>query len=431
MCYNGGMKRIVSIAIYAALMVSLSVSASADAFGSFLYSYNYSAGQFLDVSESDWYARYVEDAYNFGLIMGKSSNEFAPEDVLTFGEAVTIVARIRSIYYTGRANFAVSNPFYSVYADYARANGFIDRDGGHDFNAPATRAQFAELIFSALPSEALEEINTISDYGITDVVHGTHFSDAVYALYRAGILSGSDRFGTFLPHSNITRAEVGAITVRLASPDARIRTTLPTQIPAEIIYRRSIDAVFTLETFDTEGESIRTGTGFFITSGGLAVTNLHVLDNAADAEITFSGKDRYAVRGVHAVCRENNLAVISIDSDAGDWSILNMANSDLIETGNTVYVIGNPMELTGTITDGIVSNSMRDVDGSDMIQFSAPISFGSGGSPLLNARGQVIGVASTSYSYGQNLNLAVPINFVKDLRTDQYVSLESLLEHEE
>ena len=199
-------------------------------------------------------------------------------------------------------------------------------------------------------------------------------------------------------------------------------------IPAEVIFQNSADAVFMLETFDKDGESIRTGSGFFISADGLAVTNLHVLENAASAEITLHNGDVYPVRGMHAASEEFNLTIISIDSAEGGWKHLAVADSDLIGVGNSVYVIGSPLALLNTMTAGIISKASRTVDGDTFIQFTAPISFGSGGSPLLNSRGQVIGVASNSFSYGQHLNLAVPINHLKTMTPGDPVSLESLLE---
>ena len=206
------------------------------------------------------------------------------------------------------------------------------------------------------------------------------------------------------------------------------KTALPAQIPAVYIFKQSADAVFLLETFDINGVSIRTGSGFFITETGLAVTNLHVISNAASATITLYNGDVYPVRGVHAISEEFNLTIISIDSDEADWDFLPFADSDLIETGNCVYAIGSPLGFINTMTAGIISNTSREIEGETLIQFTAPISFGSGGSPLLNTRGQVVGVTSSSYSYGQNLNLAVPINHVKTLQPGELVTLESLLD---
>jgi len=437
------MKRLFLVAVAVVLAASLSVyavpaqavhtipalsahtvhSAPAQAdFDNFVYLETYTAGQFRDVRDSDWFARYVKDAYNLGFLRGKSDGVFDPGGYLTLGEAVTLAARVRSIYHTGSAVFPESVPFYSAYADYAISHGIIDAHC--NYSEPATRGSFAAMMHNALPPDAFQAINEIPDYGICDVAPDSAAGAAVYALYRAGILSGSDQYGTFHAGSYITRAETCAVLTRLADPAIRTTTLLPTHVPVEVIFQRNANAVFMLEMFDEKGDSIRTGSGFFISSSGLAVTNLHVIDSAASATITLYSGEVFQVRGIHAFSDERNLVIFSVDSEKGGWSFLTLADSSRIEAGNSVYALGSPRELINTISEGIISYSRREVNWDTLIQFTAPISFGSGGSPLLNTLGQVVGVAASTYTYGQNLNLAVPINFVKELEPGNPVALE-------
>ena len=426
------LKRFLAVILAATLAAAAAPAAALAApggFGNFSSSGEYAAGQFRDVDDASWFALYVESAYNIGFFRGKSAELFDPGGLLTLGESVTLASRLRSIYRTGSAVFAETTPYYAAYAEYALENGIIGEHG--EYGSIVTRAVFAELVYNALPPEAFPEINAVPDYGICDVVPGMRCSEAVYALYRAGVLTGSDRFGTFFPESSITRAEACAVMTRLALPAARLKTILPEILPAELIFERCTDAVFIIETFDANDESIRTGTGFFITGDGLAVTNLHVIENAARATVTLSDGSVYPVCGVHAVTEENNLIIFSIESESAGRSCLALADSALIETGNTVYALGSPLAFINTITEGIVSTKSRVVDGQEFIQFTAPISFGSGGSPLLNTRGQVIGIASSSFSYGQNLNLAVPVNFLKDLEPGACIPLEDFLQGSE
>ena len=394
---------------------------------------DYVQGQFSDVSEPDWYARYVEDAYNFGFFRGLNTDNFKPDSFLTFSESLELVARLSRTYGMGSERGKV------VDSAYALEHGIIE--SRNDISLPANRLQFARLICAALPKEAFPEINSIPDYGICDVVSGMGFEDNIYLLYRAGIFCGTDQYGTFSPEKSITRAEACAMLVRIIDPLARIKAVPPKSIPAVVLYQRCMDAVFLLETFDADGESIRTGTGFFINDTGSAVTNLHVLDNAASAEVTLSSGDICPVSGVVAFSDEHNLAIFSVDlsgvapgsSGAGSQlmpgkNYLKLSDSDLAVAGSAVYALGNPLAYVHTITDGIVANTYREVDGDIFFQFTAPISFGSGGSPVLNALGQVVGVASSSFTYGQNLNLAVPANFIKELEPGVCIPLDELLE---
>jgi len=422
---EGLMKRLISIFLVVAMLLALSVTAIASRSGlhNFRSSGSYNAGQFNDVSGLEWFAEYVENAYNHGLMRGRSGEVFAPRDMITYGEAVALAVRLRRIYFTGSSDLAESVLFYAVYSDYARRHGITG--GAGDYAVPATRAQFAELIHNALPLYMLAAINDIPDYGISDVGIGHSFHNAVYTLYRAGVLNGCYRFGSFRPSSHITRSEAAAIMTRVVVPSARIEFDLPTRLSVEDIFERSADAVFKLEMFDSEGYFIRTGSGFFITDAGHAVTNLHVLDHAVRAIITLADGRSFPVRGVHAFCFEDNLAIISIDTEEDEvWSYLTLANSDRLETGAAVYVIGSPYGLINSITAGIISNARRELDGTGFVQFTAPISFGSGGSPLLNELGQVVGVASSSFPNAQNINLAVPVNLVMRLEVGNYITLE-------
>jgi len=408
----------------ATMVLSLSIFALAiePGFDNFIYSDSFTSGQFSDVDDSDWFSGYVRDAYNFGFLRGRSETSFEPGGHLTLGEAVTLAARLNSIYRTGSADFPASVPFYTVYTEYALTHSIIDRHG--DYSAPITRAQFALVMYNALPSEAFTTTNTIEEFGINDVAPDTTTGRAIYTLYRAGIMTGSDRFGTFFGATKITRAEASAIMVRLASTSARVGMRLPSYIPTEMLFQRSTDAVFMIDTFDEYFNFIRSGSGFFINSDGLAVTALHVIDSAHHAIITLFDGRVYAVSGVRAYDIESNLALFEIDSARRDWRYLILADSDLIEVGNSIYAIGSPRHLINSMSKGIIAFVSRGEGADEMIQFTAPISFGSGGGPVLNTLGQVIGVASSSFVYGQNLNLAIPVNLIRDIQPGSLMTLE-------
>lgn len=184
----------------------------------------YEEGLFEDVPAGEWYAASVAEAYELGLFSGESERSFEPGGKLTTVEAVTLAARMHSIYYTGSEDFTIGRVWYESYVQYALDNGIID--SRYDITSDITRARFADIFSRALPEEALPETGTVLDDVIPDVRSGDAYAGAIYLLYRAGILSGNDDRGTFHPDSTITRAEAAAIVTRMANPALRQSLTL-------------------------------------------------------------------------------------------------------------------------------------------------------------------------------------------------------------
>lgn len=170
---------------------------------------------FLDVSADAWYADSVKTAYQAGLMSGKSETIFDPLGYITLAETITIAARMHSIYSTGEDNFGQSDiRWYAPYVEYTIDN-YILTDFIFDYDATATRAEFVKIIANALPASELSAIKSVEDGDIPDVSLSDDYGKAVYKLYQAGILNGSDEQGTFNPDNNITRAEVAAIICRM------------------------------------------------------------------------------------------------------------------------------------------------------------------------------------------------------------------------
>ena len=220
-------KRISSFLLVLILLITIipltaQAAPSLSNFGK-VYTYN---GQFTDVPSGEWFAEYVQAAYEYDLINGKSSTSYEPDSNLTLAEAVKLAACLHSIYYTSMTNFDSSSaPWYQTYLDYALGNGILE-SGYSDYDANALRSDFALIFARALPEEALTEINDIRDGDIPDVKESYSYGDEVYALYRAGILTGNDSEGTFAPSDNIKRSEVAAIVVRMANASYRRLVTL-------------------------------------------------------------------------------------------------------------------------------------------------------------------------------------------------------------
>lgn len=184
----------------------------------------YTDGQFNDVSAGQWFTDGVAEAVGFGLMVG-SSDGFNPYGDVTLAEAITMAARINSIYRTGTESFdqSVGNEWYQTYLYYSYGNGIIGMDYyNSDVTQKATRAQFAEIFAKSLPEDALSAISNISDNAIPDVRSNESYAPYVYRLYRAGILTGGDALGTFSPKSYITRAEAATIVSRMAESNNRV-----------------------------------------------------------------------------------------------------------------------------------------------------------------------------------------------------------------
>ena len=191
--------------------------------GNFKTVNSYTTGQFKDVAASYWGAPNIARAYELGLMKGSSDTAFDPEGSVTVAQTLTMAARLHSIYTTGAENFVQSGTWYQTYVDYCKANGILTKDFA-DYNAPAKRSDFAAILAAALPEEALSAINTVTS--IPDVAPGSENADAIYALYRAGILTGNDAKGTFGPETSINRAAAAAILTRMADTSLRKNITL-------------------------------------------------------------------------------------------------------------------------------------------------------------------------------------------------------------
>jgi S1-C subfamily serine protease len=154
------------------------------------------------------------------------------------------------------------------------------------------------------------------------------------------------------------------------------------------------------------------GSGFVIDSNGSIATNRHVIEDADSLKIQLSNGEIYDQVYVLADDARRDLALLRIP--AKKLSVLSIPDIEDVDVGDRVYVIGSPMGLQNTFTDGLVS-AKRVIEGTLLIQISAPISPGSSGGPVLNEEGVVVGVATLSLKDAQNLNIAIPSRYVSGL----------------
>ena len=180
------------------------------------------------------------------------------------------------------------------------------------------------------------------------------------------------------------------------------------------IAEKTLAATVYLEMQDSKGLPLGFGSGFFVRDN-LIATNYHVIEGAARGTAKLVGKfTTYTIEGVTATDKTNDLALLKVT--APGIKPLLLGNSTDVKIGETVYVAGNPKGLEGTFSNGIIS-SRRDKNTKERLQMTAPISPGSSGGPVLNSKGEVIGVSFMTLVGGQNLNFAIPSRYLTELLT--------------
>ena len=200
---------------------------------------------------------------------------------------------------------------------------------------------------------------------------------------------------------------------------------VPAQDILPELVRRIKPSAVAIETFDSRGEKLSRGSGFFI-DGDRIVTNRHVIENAHRAEVHSSTGVVFPVTGVLAVDAEGDIALLKIDAPNPPIRSLPLDKTSPQE-GESVVVIGNPLGLEGSVTNGIVS-AVRDIPTfGRIIQITAAISSGSSGSPVVNMQGQVIGIATLQVTGGQSVNFAIPSERITQLQVASVMSLSDLV----
>jgi S1-C subfamily serine protease len=196
------------------------------------------------------------------------------------------------------------------------------------------------------------------------------------------------------------------------------------------VYRKNIASVVNVKsravTFDffyglvpEEGQ----GSGFVIDKEGHVLTNYHVIAEARQVEVVLHNRKSYKATIV-GTDRSHDLAVLQIK--APDLQPMTLGDSTHLQVGQKVYAIGNPFGLAGTLTRGIVSSirSVQEPDGTaidEAIQTDAAINPGNSGGPLLNLRGEVIGIntlIASNSGQSAGIGFAIPINTAKAVLND-------------
>jgi len=173
------------------------------------------------------------------------------------------------------------------------------------------------------------------------------------------------------------------------------------------IVERTKSAIVEIVSMDTQGPPRKLGTGFFVSSDGLVVTNFHVIRSAASLAAVDNNGALFLFEKIVAQPTGVDLAILKFR--ANDVPFLMLGDSTDKVEGEKIIVIGNPTGSPGTVSEGIISGFRED---RSLIQFTAPISYCSSGSPVMDENGQVIGVATWLSEPGQNLNFAIAVEEV-------------------
>ena len=179
---------------------------------------------FSDISTSSWYASGVVSVYELGLMEGVSEDTFDTESEMSVSQAITIAARLHSIYNDTEIPDVDGGRWFQKYVDYCLANKIITSTQFDSYSRSVLSYEMVELFAKALPHDFFPAINDIPY--IQDVPEKLSFFDDLILFYNAGVLNGNDKYGTFLPMSAITRKRAAVILARTALSENRIEFSL-------------------------------------------------------------------------------------------------------------------------------------------------------------------------------------------------------------
>lgn len=179
--------------------------------------------------------------------------------------------------------------------------------------------------------------------------------------------------------------------------------------PAQIAKKAS-PGVVVIKGITADGNAF--GTGFLLSPDGKIATALHVIQGFKSGGVQLANGEKFDSFTILAFDQRKDLAIIKI---AGfDLPAIELGNSNQVSPGEQVVLIGSPEGLQGSVTTGVVS-AVRDLEGFKIIQTDAAANPGNSGGPLLNSSGQVIGVLDFKLRGSENLNFALPINYIRGM----------------
>lgn len=379
--------------------------------------------------------RAADALHTLGLINGTGTSGYALESPATRAQAAVLLVRL-----AGAQQDAAADNWFSGYRDvpawasravhYAVHQGWIDSpaSAGLDFHpdtAITADEWFTFLLRTLGYDDAAGDFSPDSaalfaqHIGLTPQASTGSLSRGQLFVLLESALSFSYKDGSA---TVISRLIDRGIVSRAA---ANALGFLSPVLTARQVAERYTAAAFHLDVYTRQIEldidmPMVNASGFFISADGLAVTNYHTIEDSVHAVATLSTGEVYPVQRVLYYDPDADIAVIQISKTSRSGHVTSaFAHLDIapsgtrdVRPGDPVYTLSDPLGMGLAVSSGIISATNRDVERYSVpcLMSTADISQGSSGGALLNALGQVIGVTSGAYTYGNSMYLAVPID---------------------
>lgn len=379
--------------------------------------------------------RAADALHTLGLINGTGASGYALESPATRAQAAVLLVRL-----AGAQQDAAADNWFSGYRDvpawasravhYAVHQGWIDSptSAGLDFHpdtAITADEWFTFLLRMLGYDDAAGDFSPDSaalfaqHIGLTPQASTGSLSRGQLFVLLESALSFSYKDGSATVISHLI--DRGIVSRAAANALGFLSPVLTARQVAE----RYTAAAFHLDVYTRQIEldidmPMVNASGFFISADGLAVTNYHTIEDSVHAVATLSTGEVYPVQRVLYYDPDADIAVIQISKTSRSGHVTSaFAHLDIapsgtrdVRPGDPVYTLSDPLGMGLAVSSGIISATNRDVERYSVpcLMSTADISQGSSGGALLNALGQVIGVTSGAYTYGNSMYLAVPID---------------------
>ena len=258
---------------------------------------------FSDVPSNAWYAQDVAAAEKYGILQGTGNGRFSPDGNLTLAQAITMAARTYAYERGETIPKTGGSTWYSDFLQYANDKGICAiGEFGAAYDNFCNRLTMAKLFARVVPESTATQRNDVTT--LPDVQSASE-NQAVFTLYQLGILTGSDKYGTFHPYQYIKRSETAAILNRVLNPDMRKSFTLEKAPTLEQIYANAL-----VQAWDYFEDDIKFAQDIGIDMGDFGYV-VYDIDNNGVPELLvgFTGEDEaefvyaaYTIQNYHAVC---------------------------------------------------------------------------------------------------------------------------------